>query len=458
MKKTNYTSTITSLIIIALISIQGAFAQMNVQWADTLNKALNSGRQAENMQGVASAVVFSDGSVWSAASGNAGNTPLSTNFLYDIGSNTKSMVAAVIMLLEEELKLSINDTLYQHISPIANIPSGITLKHLLGHRSGIFDFTRHPNFASNINGNETKFWHPDSLLSNFLNAPKFTAGSKFEYSNTNYLLLGKVIEAIEQKPFNVVLRDRLFTPLGLTNMYLDQYDTYSQVKIGAWLSPTFYYGTDFVSFMSAAWAAGAVVSTPEDFALWASNLFGGQVLDSNSLNKMRIGSTLQGGSVYGLGIIERYYKGKTYLSHGGTTLQNSEMDYSLSSGFSLVVMNIDQGFGSETARLRDKLVDLLEYIEQQASSISVAEEALIAAQIEVYPNPSNSQMVVSLSSDSPINEGRIELMDMNGRIIHKAALSNGSVVLNNFEIGKGIYFARFYNGHELMGTKKVIFN
>lgn len=448
----------TPILLFSLIFFsKGIFAQMNLTWADTLTKTLNQCRIDESMQGLAGGVVFSDGSIWTAASGFHGTASLSDQFLYDIGSNTKSMISAIILQLEDEGKLSIDDTLYQYISPIPMVSNGITLKQLLQHRSGVYSYTNNPSFATAINNDPNKFWHPDSILANFLNAPDFAPGGGFNYSNTGYVLLGKVIEVVDNRALNQALKARIFTPLGLDSIFLDQYDPYTIVKTGAWLNPTNYFPTDFVSFMSSAWAAGAVVSTPKDFALYAHGLLSGQLVSSASFVKMQQGSNIPGLGTYGLGIIKWNYKGKTYLGHGGTTLQNSEMEYSVDSDFSLVLMNIDQGFSAETARAKRKFLDLLEYIEEEQANISLKEKSIASIGMDVYPNPAINSVNIDLELEDKNSELILEIRDMRGNLILKTPVENQHLEIEKQSLGTGFFVASIFDKNNCLARKRIIF-
>lgn len=280
-------------------------------------------------------------------------------------------------------------------------------------------------------------------------------GSSFEYSNTNYLLLGQVIEAIEQKPFNQVLSDRLFTPFQLNNSYLDQYDPYTQTKVGAWFTQGGYDGTDYVSFMSSAWAAGGVVATPNDLAMWAYRLYRGDVLSAGSLDKMRTGTPLQGGATYGLGVIESTIDGKTYLGHGGTTLQNSEMQYSLSSDFSVVVMNMDYGFYSQTTTLEEELIKLVDALMVQVSTEEINTKQL---EVKLYPNPSSSQMTLDVGFESAGKPVSIEVLDLTGRLVYQQQSVSGTAILDKENIGSGIFVANVLSDNVLIGSKKIVFH
>jgi len=441
-----------------LLFITNAKAQMSVYWADTLNKVLEQSLVDEKMNGLVGSVVFSDGSVWSSTAGKGGTQELSTDYVYDIGSNTKSMVSTILLLLEEESKLALSDTLYHFISPIKNVSHGITIEQLLQHRSGVADFTSHPEFYPEINANEFKFWHPDSILTTFVSEPDFAPGSSFEYSNTGYILLGKVIEQIENKPFNQVLRERIFNPLELDHVYLDQYDTYSQVKPGAWFGPSSYLNYNIPSFMSSAWSAGGVVSTPEDFARYTHKLFRGDLISEGSMVKMRQGTSLSNGSTYGLGIIEHSYRGKRYLGHGGTTLQNSEMEYSLESDFSLILVNIDNGYHNETRRVRNTFLELLEYIE--ANKVQSVPHKVSSPQLKVvaYPNPSSNQMSLKFENSDFSNSLSIIVTDLSGKTVFVQSAIGETVILQKSAIGTGLFFVRVMDGQEQVSTTRINFN
>lgn len=433
-----------------------AAAQMSLQFADTLEQTLINFANNANMEGVTSAVIFPDGSTWSTAHGNHGSTALSTDMLYDIGSNTKSMVSALILMLEEDGLLSINDTLYQFINVVDNVPYGITLKQLLEQRSGIANYTEHPDFIDSVLfNNQSTFWHPDSLLSRFLEAPLFTAGQYWYYSNTNYVLLGKVIEAIEGQPLNTVLTNRLFSPFNLSNSYLETYDSYSQIKTGAYMSPGNYWGpSSFYAMMSTTWAAGGVVSTPNDFVSWCHQLFRGDILSSTAFTKMKTGTNFGGGNIYGLGIEKIRYNNRSYLMHGGNTMQNSEMHYSLESDFSVAVMNIDQGFYDETKDLQNALIDVLEYAVHHVLSTSNHERMIT---FRAYPNPSRGTILVDLPNEFMKEKVNFELYNTQGKIVYQGQFSNNQLIIDKADVGEGVFIVKLFNDNTHIGNQRVVF-
>ena len=151
-----------------------------------------------------------------------------------------------------------------------------------------------------------------------MDEPLFPVGSSWSYCNTGYVIAGLIIEAVDGKPFHESLRDRLLTPLGLQNTYLDVYESYNEPKAGSWLANGVYLGIKFYSFLSAAWAAGAILATTADLVEWAFMLYSGKVLDSTSLADMLTRVVVNGNTTnYGLGYIYMRFKGKTYHGHGG---------------------------------------------------------------------------------------------------------------------------------------------
>lgn len=436
---------------------QSANAQMSLHFQDTLEQTLINFANSNNMEGVASAVIFPDGSTWSTAHGNHGNVSLDTNMLYDIGSNTKSMVSALVLMLEEDSLLSIDDTLYHYISVVNNVPYGITIKQLLEQRSGLADYTRHPTFIDSVLfNNQSAFWHPDSLLSSFLQAPLFTAGQRWQYSNTNYILLGKVIEAIEGQPLNTVLYNRLFSKFKLNNSYLETYDTYSETKTGAYMGPGIYWSPNsFYALMSASWAAGGVVATPSDFVSYCHQLFRGNILSQNAFTKMKTGTNFGNGNVYGKGIERIMYKNRPYLMHGGATMQNSEMHYSIESDFSVTVMNLDQGFGSETISLQRKLIDILEFAADNFVSVSEQDKKIA---FKVYPNPSDQQISIELPGELIGERINVEIYNLLGRMVYNDQFENNQLIVRKSTIGPGIFIVKIFNDHQILGNERIVFN
>src|SRR6266508_5511612 len=148
------------------------------------------------------------------------NSPPRADTHFRIASNTKTMTAAVIVLLAQENKLSLDDPVSKHIP---SVPNGdkITIAQLLNMRSGLYNYTNDPIISKTIDTDPAKVWTPVELLAiAFAHPPNFPPGKEYEYNNTNYALLGLVAEKVDGKPLAQVMHDRLFGPQNMQHTEL----------------------------------------------------------------------------------------------------------------------------------------------------------------------------------------------------------------------------------------------
>lgn len=235
-------------------------------------------------------------------------TPNSTTTRYRIGSVTKTFTAAMILQLIEEGKLSFDTKLSQYYPELPNAAQ-ITIKQLLNHSSGLYNFTNSPNYLDYHTQKKSK----EELLQIFTaTTSEFEPGSKNEYSNTNYVLLGFILEDVTGKTYEENLQSRVIERAGLTHTQLGSSiqpakgDAYSyEYNEGSWEKSL---ETD----MSIPGGAGAIVSTPEDINRFATALFRGQIVSSKSVLEM---ITLQRN--YGLGIFQIPFGNKIGYGHTG---------------------------------------------------------------------------------------------------------------------------------------------
>jgi D-alanyl-D-alanine carboxypeptidase len=441
------------ILLFAVLYSTTTYSQLDAILGDTLSKTLEKYCDQLNVRSAVAAVTFPDGSTWEGAYGHCGNQPTTNEMLFEAGSNTKTMVAAITLLLEEEGKISIDDTLYHYLQPIKNVGNGITIKQLLNHTSGLFSYTSHPDFFTYINSNWNLFTSIDSTLEWFVDTPLYQPGSKWEYCNTNYLLLGKLIEHIEGKPLHEVMRNRLFTPNELDDSYLAFYENHNGIHTGSWFGSS-YDPNPSESFMSMAWAAGGVICTAADLAKWAKVLYGGDVLSTTSYNKMIQLHPDGFGEGYGLGMAEWEYRGRKYYGHGGTTIQNSEMKYSVESDFSVVVVVNQSGFYQQPSVIQNKLIDIIEY--HQKNFLSVAENTSLKDDIQVYPLPSSDFVKITSRSQRPMTS--LSVFNASGQLVYSKNNPSASETLYKSELGTGMYFVKIQDIDGGITSKKIIFN
>ncbi len=245
--------------------------------------------------------------------------PVTAESVFGIASLTKQFTSAAIMKLVEAGKVSLTDSVSQHIPEYPGPGGGATLHHLLSHTSGIPDFQSLGQ----------RYWskmHLDLSTAEMMELLRderldFEPGTAWSYSNSGYYLLGMVIERVTGQPYASYLEDVFFGPLGLTS--ITQCDFSEAVPNGA--RGYFLEGDTLVNAdpMSAhiSFSAGALCSSVADLVRWSSALHSGRVVSPASLEAMTAPTTLADGSVhrYGYGLWSVDFHGARSVSHPGAS-------------------------------------------------------------------------------------------------------------------------------------------
>ena len=269
-----------------------------------------------------------------------GTEPVTTKDHGRVGSVTKTMTATVILQLVREGRLALEDPVSQYVP---NVPDGdnITIAQLLNMRSGLYSYTEDPEFLQAIEADPHRVWTPQELLDiAFAHPADFAPGSNWHYTNTNYILLGMIMEQLTDQTASELLEQRLFTPLGMDDTSLPALEDSSMAvpfvhgyhygnsdeALPAEQQAQAAAGTLLPEDVSDAnpswgWTAGSVISTPDDLVVWVDALVSGTLLDP-ATQQLRLDS-IQGigpdypqvEGVYGYGYgIDRT---GTYYGHGG---------------------------------------------------------------------------------------------------------------------------------------------
>ena len=262
--------------------------------------------------------------------------PVAERTVFRIGSITKQFTAAAVLLLAEEGKLSLDDTLAKYYP---NFPRGgeVTLRQLLSHISGIHNYTSIEGFLPNESARRHS---ADELIAYIATAKPlydFEPGAGWSYSNSGFFLLGAIVEKVSGQPLGQVMRTRLFDPLNMTDTRLDDpaeiVPDRAQGYDKAPGAPFGFTNTGYIS-VSVAAGAGAIRSTARDLLTWQAGLLGGKVLKPQSLALMltpgrlkdgRLASAARAGakpsdppSDYGFGIAMGRQNGRRTIGHGGS--------------------------------------------------------------------------------------------------------------------------------------------
>ena len=241
--------------------------------------------------------------------------PVETNTLFAIGSVTKQFTCASVLLLAEDGKLSVHDPVAKYY-PHLTRAEDITLVDLMRHTSGYSDY--YP--LDFVDRRMQTAIDPDELLRRYAGGPlDFEPGTKWSYSNTGYILLGRVVEKVSGENFGDFLNRRILKPLGLKNTFYELDPKDSRIARGY---VTFALGPlEPNSPEASGWigAAGGIYSTPSDLAAWNGALISGGVLRPESYALMTSPGQLKGGKLtdYGCGLAVRVQEGRPVLSHSG---------------------------------------------------------------------------------------------------------------------------------------------
>ena len=340
--------------IIALVMMVGGLLAAPPAWVDDTGIAADEERfdltaYLENLdryQKAMTAVAISEGGeiIYQSYNGMAsieGQMPLDVDTKLRVGSVTKTVAAVLVMQLVEQDKLQLDTPLSDFYPEVKNAEL-ITIEQLLSHRSGIFSFTDDPDYMDYMTESKTR---EEMLAYLFSYDAKFEPGSQHEYSNSNYLLLGYILEDITDRPFSVLVDERIVKPLGLTN-----------TRFGGQIRPqdnealSYIYGkgewqlapeTD----MSIPHAAGALVSTAADLTTFITALFQGRLVSMDSVQAM---ITMEGESAggYGLGIMRYPFGDQVAYGHnGGIDGFRSHVSYLPGPDVSLAVISNAMNYG-----------------------------------------------------------------------------------------------------------------
>jgi D-alanyl-D-alanine carboxypeptidase len=235
--------------------------------------------------------------------------------VFRLGSITKPFTAAAIMILADEGKLSPGDDIRKHLPAYPTHGATITIEHLLTHTSGIPSYTEQAGFQQLLAQNI----EPPALVARFKDLPlEFAPGSKMEYSNSGYHLLGLIIEKVSGKTYAEFLAQRIFSPLEMTHSgygddpKLDRVAGYSRDQKGP-VQPAPPIN------MKIPYSAGALVSSVDDLARWDGAIRAGKLLKKASWERVFTPARLPDGrrTDYGYGWNLSKLDGRPVQRHGG---------------------------------------------------------------------------------------------------------------------------------------------
>ncbi len=283
--------------------------------------------------------------------------PMHPGDRFRIASLTKSYVAAVGLQLVAEGKLSLDESVERRLPGV--VPNGrkIRIRQLLNHTSGLFDFAADPRVLKPyLKGDFGFHWAPRTLVQiGVSHKPLFRPGARYGYSNTDYLVLGLIAEAVTGNSLASELRSRIFRPLGLratafptspliANPYAHGYYVFAKPP-----------ATDVSAVSPFPWAAGAMVSTGADILSFYRALLAGRILEPKLLNAMKT-TVPEGrktdipGSRYGLGLERFPTSCGTAWGHNGAIAGYLVFAFTSTDGSRQAVLMVNEDGSSLTKR------------------------------------------------------------------------------------------------------------
>ncbi len=302
----------------------------------------------------------SSGIHFSGATGLTGETGklISANYRFRTGSVTKLFTSTIILQLKEEGLLRLEDLYFDlinkdtikilsglHLFGETDYSEKISLLHLLQHGSGLRDyFSDDERFLNYVMLHPSQLWNWKLVMEKYFEfelnlKPSFVPGNGFHYSDTNYLLLAVLIEQITNKSLQQVYREKIITPLGLTDTYLEFYELPEQIKPVVYP----YYGIHSLENINTSfdWGGGGLISTMDDLDIFIRSLTKGilfkrteslqlimRLQNTNSVTE-NTSRSLQ----YGLGIQKKDFPGYSFVGHnsayGSLLFYEPEKDISI---------------------------------------------------------------------------------------------------------------------------------
>jgi D-alanyl-D-alanine carboxypeptidase len=296
--------------------------------AGALQTAIDTVKNKYKIPGLSVAVVFPDGATWTGQSGyavSASKTAVTPDTLFSVGSISKTFTGALALRLMEQGVIGLDDPLAKYLPNFPNA-SKITIRMLMNHTSGIRDIFEAAIFK-NFDANHSKRWTADQVLA-LISRPYFAPGAGYHYSNTNFIILGEVIEKATGKTVAELVHSEFLAPLGLDHTFLQWEEApngplahgyagsaskQTDISAGQALMP-------YVSEATAVGAAGGVVSTAKDIATWATALYDGAFLDEAteaSMTDVTLTAPFKPPLMYGLAFEQLPIAGRLAWGHRG---------------------------------------------------------------------------------------------------------------------------------------------
>jgi D-alanyl-D-alanine carboxypeptidase len=459
--KANLMNRIFSLLLAFLVSYNLAQAQIAPVYQGMFQHVLDSVCTKYNIKGVSASILVPEMGIWNGVYGEShAGSPITPDMYLPIGSNTKTFTSIILLKMQEQGILDLDDTIGTWLQGIPNVKGQITIRQMLNHTSGLYNYTNHNDFFVALNADYTHVFQPEDMLQ-YIDTPDFVPGAKWEYSNTGYLLAGLIIKKIRNEPFHVTVRDMILTPYQLSNTLTYPGEKPQKPEPHGWYTNSsgvmtdmqVSYGWTNNAFLSMASSAGAIMSTAEDNVKFWDALLTGKILNATSMTEMKTFTSMSLGPYtgYGLGLAKGASNGRTIMAHRGTCfgyLNENLVD--ATNGVCITVLSNYDSPGNDW--LYVNLVRPLHALTIKLPPASV-ETVFETGNVKIYPNPASN--VVNVDIEQDVKNGKMQLYDMTGKLLMEQQLSGKHTPVNTENYHTGLYLLKLQDDNGRVYTQKL---
>jgi D-alanyl-D-alanine carboxypeptidase len=349
-----------------------------------LQAQLDEWHKAGKFPGATIGVALADGTSFGLAVGYSdrdAKTPMRATDLMLAGSVGKTYCAAAAMQLIHEGRFSLDDRIEKYLGKEAwfsRLPNAhdITIRQLMTHTSGLVRYEFKEQFTKDLTANPDKVWKPEELVAYILDtkAP-FEAGKGWDYSDTNYIVLGMIMEKVTGKKYYDIVKERVLKPMKLKHTVPSDHRVIKGLIQGYAGAENPFGGKDavlengrFIINPQFEWTGGGMAATTEDLAVWARAMYESRAFSADMLPKMLDGANapmLGRDAKYGLGVIIRPTRaGLTYGHSGFFPGYMTDMMYFPEKKFAVAVQVNTSVFQDIAKPLGRVLVELAETIQK----------------------------------------------------------------------------------------------
>lgn len=268
------------------------YINSEIKLSDDLQDALDRGLKEYGGKGIAVSIYIPEIGYWYGVSGvSHADVPITRDMAFSAGSITKTFTAVTILQLVDEGELDLDDPIHKHLGNYPFINPDITIRQLLNHTSGIFNVTENPAFWSSVFTESNTLRSIDETINKFNQAPYYSKGSGWHYSNTGYNLLKLIIKNVTGNDLAYEYRTRIFNRYDLDKSFLIPEELMPEKMAHGWFDLDNDGDYDDFSIISpnAIYSSfgGIVCTTALDLAKWANALYSeGTVLNTQLLTEM----------------------------------------------------------------------------------------------------------------------------------------------------------------------------